>query len=319
MRPIIFSFILVFGLSLEANAFTDTEGHWAESSIQWGVAENIVKGYPDDTFHPNKKVTEAEFVTMLFHYFHQPADLTGKSQHWSDGYYRKAMQMNYETQGANQIKARDVGMTRGSVAKLVSSTQGWNYSTDDSIKWMLVQKLSQGKENQAVEGYGKDDVLTRGEALQFLKNLADKNISQIRTRPNGMSDTRNLEKDYQKHLAENVYHSQLENFSLGRQFAETLKLDLEKGIITGKAPILKKGYVWETCVTVYTKDGEYMNTSQVLGGEEITVLDIDPEATKAVFCMEIVDGQGQKPAVTYVILPDKQILQMTQDSGAQPK
>ena len=48
-----------------AGSFTDTSGHWAESSINKGVAYGFVKGYSDGTFKPDSPVSRAEFSKML--------------------------------------------------------------------------------------------------------------------------------------------------------------------------------------------------------------------------------------------------------------
>lgn len=44
---------------------TDVEGHWASTAIQEAVRLGIIKGYPDQTFRPDVKVTRAEFTVML--------------------------------------------------------------------------------------------------------------------------------------------------------------------------------------------------------------------------------------------------------------
>ncbi|GAA0136795.1 hypothetical protein YSY43_36360 [Paenibacillus sp. YSY-4.3] len=44
---------------------SDIEGHWASEAIRELVRRGCVKGYPDGTFQPNRKVTRAEFITLL--------------------------------------------------------------------------------------------------------------------------------------------------------------------------------------------------------------------------------------------------------------
>jgi len=55
---------LISKLSISTN-YIDTEGHWAEESINRATAKGWVKGYPDGRFAPDKEVTRAEFITML--------------------------------------------------------------------------------------------------------------------------------------------------------------------------------------------------------------------------------------------------------------
>lgn len=44
--------------------FKDIKGHWAESSILAAIKQGIVSGYPDGLFHPDNKVTRAEFLKL---------------------------------------------------------------------------------------------------------------------------------------------------------------------------------------------------------------------------------------------------------------
>ena len=48
-----------------AGRFSDTVGHWAESYINTAVEENIINGYPDGRFRPDRAVTRAEFASMI--------------------------------------------------------------------------------------------------------------------------------------------------------------------------------------------------------------------------------------------------------------
>ncbi|MFZ5631694.1 MAG: S-layer homology domain-containing protein [Bacillota bacterium] len=43
----------------------DISGHWAEQYIVLMNAENVIRGYGDNTFQPNKPVTKEEAVTMI--------------------------------------------------------------------------------------------------------------------------------------------------------------------------------------------------------------------------------------------------------------
>ncbi len=48
--------------------FTDTAGHWALEAIAWAAQNNVVAGYDDGTFGPEKLVTREEFAQMLYNY-----------------------------------------------------------------------------------------------------------------------------------------------------------------------------------------------------------------------------------------------------------
>ena len=64
--------------TVQAAAFSDTEGHWAEASIQKWADKGVISGYPDGTFQPEKPVTRAEFAKIITLAFDlAPIDLTG--------------------------------------------------------------------------------------------------------------------------------------------------------------------------------------------------------------------------------------------------
>ncbi|MEK4439294.1 polysaccharide lyase family 8 super-sandwich domain-containing protein [Paenibacillus sp. FSL K6-2862] len=48
-----------------AQTWRDINGHWAADAILTAAQSNLVKGYEDGTFRPNKKVTRAQFIVML--------------------------------------------------------------------------------------------------------------------------------------------------------------------------------------------------------------------------------------------------------------
>jgi hypothetical protein len=67
---VLLAVVLAFPLALPLNVhaatrFTDTSGHWAENYINTAVSKNIITGYPDGRFKPNKAVSRAEFCAMI--------------------------------------------------------------------------------------------------------------------------------------------------------------------------------------------------------------------------------------------------------------
>ncbi|WP_256761785.1 S-layer homology domain-containing protein [Cohnella sp. WQ 127256] len=45
--------------------FADTQGHWAEKTIDIFIKLQLIKGYKDGTFRPNSPITRAEFAVIL--------------------------------------------------------------------------------------------------------------------------------------------------------------------------------------------------------------------------------------------------------------
>lgn len=70
------------------NTFTDTTGHWAAKAIAWAQQTDVVSGYEDGTFRPEKAVTREELAKMLYNYAqYKDYDLTatGDLSQFSDG------------------------------------------------------------------------------------------------------------------------------------------------------------------------------------------------------------------------------------------
>ena len=47
---------------------TDYDGHWAEESIRWAVANGLMQGYPDGRFRPDDPATRAQLAEVLYRY-----------------------------------------------------------------------------------------------------------------------------------------------------------------------------------------------------------------------------------------------------------
>ncbi|NDJ17212.1 DUF1565 domain-containing protein [Myxacorys almedinensis] len=70
-------------------AFTDVQGHWAQTYIQALAAKNVISGFPDGTFKPNEPVTRAQFAAIVLKAFSPPAKKPGitfsdvAQRHWA--------------------------------------------------------------------------------------------------------------------------------------------------------------------------------------------------------------------------------------------
>ncbi|HEX3046796.1 MAG TPA: S-layer homology domain-containing protein [Bacillota bacterium] len=59
-------FTIILGEEVQAQpVFPDIQGNWAEQSILDLTKEDVLNGYPDGTFQPDKLVTRAEFAKMI--------------------------------------------------------------------------------------------------------------------------------------------------------------------------------------------------------------------------------------------------------------
>lgn len=140
---------------------------WGREHIQWAIDQQIVDGYPDDTFKPNATINRSEFLAMLIRAY-RPADLAAGSdkENWASPYLNYALRLGWKNPPEN-----DPSFTRGEVANYLANAAGKNYSTDDSIQYLLDLGLSNGKNGNSLEGYDKNGALTRAEAVAFIERF----------------------------------------------------------------------------------------------------------------------------------------------------
>lgn len=171
--------------------FSDTQNHWSKNTVEWGISNGFINGYPDDTFRPDHHVTEAEFLTMLIRLFRPEIGVSQNTGHWADNYYKVAQELNYPVKGIGNPKMRDKPINRTLVAEILSSAEGVNYSGDDAIRYLLAFKLTNGNDpnKRTVESYMGDKPLTRAESVQFIYNFKTNGIfEELRPRPMEPSD-----------------------------------------------------------------------------------------------------------------------------------
>ncbi|MEK3726158.1 S-layer homology domain-containing protein [Paenibacillus sp. FSL H8-0034] len=165
--------------------FKDVDAtYWAADTIRWAVQQNMINGFEDGTFRPDHDVSEAEFAAMLFRAYGVKKE-TGKDtegKHWAEPWYLYAKSLNGSLQGYPDDKLRDKAMSRLAVAELITGADGYYYSGNDAIQYLLAKGYSTGKSGRSIEGYLGNDNLTRAEALQFIKNMRPL-MKELKSRP----------------------------------------------------------------------------------------------------------------------------------------
>jgi len=178
IKKLILAVLLVAFMTTTAFGFTDVQNHWSKDTITWGTEKEIAKGFPDGTFKPDSTVTESQFLALLLRTFMD--DVKDDAVTWYQPYYDVAHANNYPV-----IDKYNAVILRTQVAEIVSGTQGVNLSGDNAIAYLLAKGLAKGKiaDSVTLENYYGQEGLTRAEALQFIKNVVDKGITEIKERP----------------------------------------------------------------------------------------------------------------------------------------
>ncbi|MNZ44618.1 Cysteine-rich secretory protein family protein [compost metagenome] len=152
----------------ELLAFKDLPAtHWAYDTVMWSKSNGISDGYPDGTFRPSNAVTESEFLVMLLRAYPEiQLEDKQEGEAWYAPYYRYAEEM-YWTVYNEPSKP----ITRGQAAELMIGVTNELLTETESIQWLLDKGIAQGKTGPGVDGFARQDVLSRAEAQTFLYRL----------------------------------------------------------------------------------------------------------------------------------------------------
>jgi hypothetical protein len=131
--------------SISLPAFKDIANHWAEKTIIQAQRANLLKGYEDGTFRPNKTVTRGEFAAFLSRTTTQTvtdqidipfADVKG---HWSEADVQKDLSLGF-IQAADYPNgfSPDKVITRGEIAKWMAN--GLSSRSEDYKQALLDMK-----------------------------------------------------------------------------------------------------------------------------------------------------------------------------------
>ncbi|MFC9778047.1 S-layer homology domain-containing protein [Paenibacillus chitinolyticus] len=115
--------------AVPVQSFSDVGGHWAETVIRKAVELNLVQGYSDGTFHPDGKITRAEFAAMLNRATKQKTDtaaaensLSGLQNHWSQAEVNKLAALGFIDQSDYKTGfSPDQELTRHEMIKWISA------------------------------------------------------------------------------------------------------------------------------------------------------------------------------------------------------
>lgn len=174
-----------------AAKFKDVPGHWAEGFITRASNNDVINGYPNGRFYPDKSVTRAEFVTMVNNAFHINIDTDSieyKDVAYDKWYYNAistAVAAAYVTSGAVSFRP-DSAITRQEAVVMLSNILP-NYKDKGNLKSYRDYRLITADATAAWEkmtgrqyfGSYNDgrlhptDPLTRAQAAKILCDILD--------------------------------------------------------------------------------------------------------------------------------------------------
>lgn len=165
--------------------------HWAKRLFQWGIDQNVINGYSNQSLKPDQVVTEAEFLKMLYRAMGMALPTASNENHpsesWTEGPYRIAGYFNHPTVGDNNSSMRLQPITKLSAAEIISASQGVYYTGSDAITYLIGVGLA-NSEASSSEQFDGDNTFSRAEALQWIRQLALRGKLMMHERPVAPTD-----------------------------------------------------------------------------------------------------------------------------------
>lgn len=167
--------------------YTDIENHWSKSIVARLDTYGVVKGYGDDTFRPDRKMSVAEFLKMML--VSMGNTLENGQIYWASEYINKAIEL--ELIEENEFSDYDAKVTRMQMARIVANALGnvtaedeytvkskvYDYATiqEDYKEDVIVavgEKIITGYEDGSFRPY---EIVTRAQASAVMVRFIEKN------------------------------------------------------------------------------------------------------------------------------------------------
>ena len=169
---------------MTANAFADTNGHWAESAInKWSGEYGIIQGYDDGTFRPDKSITRGAFAGILDRFLHfqnaSPADTFSDTAgtYWEDAILKlHASGIYLGNQGAalpsSTITRQQAVAMIGRAFRIAPETAAPDYTDTDQIAEYAMAYVGEFEArgyltDSAAGTFRPTDPITRGGTDQY--------------------------------------------------------------------------------------------------------------------------------------------------------
>lgn len=185
-----FLLVSILALSIGGGTFadsTDIEGHWAKDYIEYLVSKDIMSGYSDGVFKPDKEITRAEFVKMINGVFGytEEAKISFSDVEESKWYYKdiaKGVAAGYINGYSDGTMKPNKAISRQEAAKIIalaynldgqSSTSADGFKDSNKIEDWARNYVGIMKDRGLMTGYedgtfGPKKNITRGEVAKIL-------------------------------------------------------------------------------------------------------------------------------------------------------
>ena len=201
MSLMVICLILIFPSPVFGSRVTDIQGHWGETEIEQWIEREFISGYADGKFRPDRKITRAEFVTIINkalglkektddNFRDVPgsawyAGEFGKAKYagyvsgYNDGAVRPGNPISRQETGvivANLLRlTKDAGLTATTEFKDAGSIPNWSRA---SINRLVAKGYIKGYADQT---FHPSAAITRAEAVALLNKALGEILSEAKT------------------------------------------------------------------------------------------------------------------------------------------
>ncbi|WP_289143047.1 S-layer homology domain-containing protein [uncultured Brevibacillus sp.] len=134
------------------------------SDVVWAINLKIIKPFPDGSFYPDKSVSEAEFLDMLFNYYKVKLPTNDNS-----ATYLQASKLKWPI--FSDTEARKKPMTREHAAELLSASIGVNYRAEDAVYYLFYNRFINYTDKPTLASFKSKSFLTRADAVHLIRML----------------------------------------------------------------------------------------------------------------------------------------------------
>jgi len=249
----LFMLAVVSFIFSECMAVTDVGGTKYEEAVTYLIENNIISGYPDNTFKPEKTITRAEISTVItkFNKIQVLDNITSKfidvDNHWGKTYINTLAELGFVSGYENNDFRPDNEVTYAEVTAMVLNSLGYKEEISKlNLGWPnnYISKADDMELYKNLDASNPNKKMTRGEVAIFVYNVPENlknnvfeeifNNEQIIEMPNVVG----LKLQEAKDLLEE------KNILIG-SIIEQSNNSYEKGIVAYQQPIsgmrLKKG------------------------------------------------------------------------------
>lgn len=156
---------------------------WFYADVNTLIQNNIINGYPDNTFRPKEKVKVNEFIKMVVTALN--LEVKGNPENWEQGYINKAIEKGLITE--KEFDNYDRSISRGEMSRIIFNSIDEKYNDDikkysahikdysdiqESDKDMALKVYSKGIITGFPDGtFGFDKTATRAEASVIIVRM----------------------------------------------------------------------------------------------------------------------------------------------------